>query len=184
MPNASPQTRRQRLCPWCPRSFTKGEHLARHVRTHTKEKPFICTECKKSSSRQCHQSRLAALSVMLMSSSDSLLRHIRSHKSGDSMSPRGANASSSDTMLSIRDHCASISFYMQHLVSHTAIEDCRRPHRQRFPRPRRCHDLRHEFCRLAARGGLGCLRLRRIALGASRYSCWDKKMEIARDCSC
>ncbi|KAL3447443.1 hypothetical protein BJX65DRAFT_97669 [Aspergillus insuetus] len=81
MPNSSHRTRQQRLCPWCPRSFTKEEHLARHVRTHTKEKPFICTECNKSFSRH-----------------DSLLRHIRSHKPGESISPRGANASSSDTM--------------------------------------------------------------------------------------
>ncbi|GLA09624.1 hypothetical protein AnigIFM60653_011955 [Aspergillus niger] len=81
MPSTSLRTRRQRGCPWCPRSFTKEEHLARHVRTHTKEKPFICTECNKSFSRH-----------------DSLLRHIRSHKPGESISPRGANTSSSDTM--------------------------------------------------------------------------------------
>ncbi|KAJ5357981.1 hypothetical protein N7541_005139 [Penicillium brevicompactum] len=33
------RTRRQRLCSWCFKSFTKDEHLARHVRTHTREKP-------------------------------------------------------------------------------------------------------------------------------------------------
>ncbi|KAL2029127.1 hypothetical protein VTO58DRAFT_110157 [Aureobasidium pullulans] len=33
-----------RLCPHCGRTFKRTEHLARHVRTHTKEKPFPC-EC-------------------------------------------------------------------------------------------------------------------------------------------
>ncbi|KAJ0413246.1 hypothetical protein BJY00DRAFT_322292 [Aspergillus carlsbadensis] len=81
MPNTSVHTRRQRVCSWCPRSFTKEEHLARHVRTHTKEKPFFCTECNKSFTRH-----------------DSLLRHIRSHKPGESISPRAANASSSEAI--------------------------------------------------------------------------------------
>ncbi|KAL3496440.1 hypothetical protein BJX62DRAFT_194041 [Aspergillus germanicus] len=44
--------RRERVCPWCSRSFTKDEHLARHARTHTREKPFSCTVCQKTFSRQ------------------------------------------------------------------------------------------------------------------------------------
>ncbi|KAI0594271.1 hypothetical protein F4775DRAFT_596441 [Biscogniauxia sp. FL1348] len=32
----------QRLCSHCGRSFKRSEHLERHVRTHTKEKPYIC----------------------------------------------------------------------------------------------------------------------------------------------
>ncbi|KAF6836737.1 hypothetical protein CPLU01_03531 [Colletotrichum plurivorum] len=31
-----------RSCPHCGRTFKRTEHLERHVRTHTKEKPFIC----------------------------------------------------------------------------------------------------------------------------------------------
>ncbi|KAH8881021.1 hypothetical protein GQ53DRAFT_702924 [Thozetella sp. PMI_491] len=31
-----------RSCPHCGRSFKRTEHLERHVRTHTKEKPFVC----------------------------------------------------------------------------------------------------------------------------------------------
>ena len=54
---------RQRVCTWCPRSFTKDEHLARHIRTHTRERPFSCEICSKTFSRH-----------------DSLLRHTRSHR--------------------------------------------------------------------------------------------------------
>lgn len=54
---------RQRICTWCPRSFTKDEHLARHIRTHTRERPFSCEICSKTFSRH-----------------DSLLRHTRSHR--------------------------------------------------------------------------------------------------------
>ncbi|KAJ5317893.1 hypothetical protein PENANT_c004G08587 [Penicillium antarcticum] len=33
---------RARICVHCGRSFRRTEHLERHIRTHTKEKPFIC----------------------------------------------------------------------------------------------------------------------------------------------
>ncbi|KAJ6104883.1 hypothetical protein N7486_003572 [Penicillium sp. IBT 16267x] len=67
------RSRRQRICSWCSKSFTKDEHLARHVRTHTREKPFLCTICRKVFSRQ----RVDTNGVF----SDSLLRHSRSHQS-------------------------------------------------------------------------------------------------------
>ncbi|GFF61362.1 hypothetical protein IFM62136_04985 [Aspergillus lentulus] len=59
---ASPRTKRERICPWCSQSFSKEDHLARHVRRHTREKPFSCATCTKSFTRY-----------------DSLLRHARSH---------------------------------------------------------------------------------------------------------
>ncbi|RFU75443.1 early growth response [Trichoderma arundinaceum] len=53
--------KRIRRCPRCPREFSKTEHLERHIRSHTKEKPFHCHTCGKSYGRK-----------------DTLLRHIRS----------------------------------------------------------------------------------------------------------
>ncbi|CAI7642487.1 unnamed protein product [Penicillium bialowiezense] len=45
MPSPSPpkaRGARARICVHCGRSFRRTEHLERHIRTHTKEKPFIC----------------------------------------------------------------------------------------------------------------------------------------------
>ncbi|KAI1297341.1 hypothetical protein F5Y03DRAFT_398569 [Xylaria venustula] len=59
----------QRLCPHCGRSFKRSEHLERHVRTHTKEKPYIC-HCGSAFSRR-----------------DLLTRHMRiSHETNDGAS--------------------------------------------------------------------------------------------------
>ncbi|CAI7628072.1 unnamed protein product [Penicillium discolor] len=77
-----PRTRRQRLCSWCSKSFTKDEHLARHLRTHTREKPFVCTICKKAFSRH-----------------DSLLRHARSHRSSSAIpSTSAAHSAENDAI--------------------------------------------------------------------------------------
>ncbi|KAJ5573692.1 uncharacterized protein N7459_008119 [Penicillium hispanicum] len=46
MSSPSPQPKgraaKARICGHCGRGFRRTEHLERHVRTHTKEKPFIC----------------------------------------------------------------------------------------------------------------------------------------------
>ncbi|KAH7412944.1 hypothetical protein BKA64DRAFT_567059 [Cadophora sp. MPI-SDFR-AT-0126] len=53
---------KERQCPYCPRTFTKEEHLNRHRRSHTGEKPFHCHKCSRKYSR-----------------SDVLSRHLQTH---------------------------------------------------------------------------------------------------------
>ncbi|KAJ4859493.1 fungal specific transcription factor domain-containing protein [Trichoderma breve] len=37
-----PPTAKRNLCVYCTRSFKRAEHLQRHIRTHTKDKPYVC----------------------------------------------------------------------------------------------------------------------------------------------
>ncbi|KAH6620555.1 hypothetical protein C7974DRAFT_364213 [Boeremia exigua] len=50
---AIPESESQRLfqCSSCKRSFTRADHLTRHVRAHTKQKPYICPVCSKGFAR-------------------------------------------------------------------------------------------------------------------------------------
>ncbi|PYI02791.1 hypothetical protein BO78DRAFT_400312 [Aspergillus sclerotiicarbonarius CBS 121057] len=54
---------RTRPCPACNKTFSKAEHLTRHLRSHTNERPYACTICEKVYSR-----------------SDVLRRHEKSHE--------------------------------------------------------------------------------------------------------
>ena len=38
-------SKEERVCSICSQVFKKAEHLARHFRSHTKEKPFKCPVC-------------------------------------------------------------------------------------------------------------------------------------------
>lgn len=51
------RSRTVRPCHVCNREFFKKEHLTRHMRTHTKEKPFMCPACKKAFVRRDTLSR-------------------------------------------------------------------------------------------------------------------------------
>ncbi|KAI1432151.1 hypothetical protein GGR50DRAFT_626983 [Xylaria sp. CBS 124048] len=67
--DGSSSNAQQRQCPHCGRVFKRSEHLERHVRTHTKEKPYIC-HCGSAFSRR-----------------DLLTRHVRiSHETNDGTS--------------------------------------------------------------------------------------------------
>ncbi|KAK7027650.1 hypothetical protein R3P38DRAFT_2704989 [Favolaschia claudopus] len=52
----------------CGRMFKRMEHLRRHLRTHTMERPFVCPKCNKRFSR-----------------SDNLNQHVRTHQRADGL---------------------------------------------------------------------------------------------------
>ena len=44
-------------CPNCPKRFTRGFYLRNHIRTHSNERPFICTECQNAFTRDYDRKR-------------------------------------------------------------------------------------------------------------------------------
>ncbi|KAG5749394.1 hypothetical protein H9Q70_007945 [Fusarium xylarioides] len=75
-----------RMCPHCGRTFKRTEHLERHVRTHTKEKPFLC-HCGASFARR-----------------DLLTRHQRlAEHEGDVPSPEPAQVQAQVTVVQQRN---------------------------------------------------------------------------------
>ena len=52
--------------PNCDSRFKRYEHLKRHLRTHTRERPYVCSKCTRSFSRQ-----------------DNLTSHARTHSRSD-----------------------------------------------------------------------------------------------------
>jgi len=70
----------------CGRLFKRLEHLKRHVRTHTQERPYVCNICGKKFSRS---DNLAQYSLMLTFAN---CRHRKTHdRTGATHSPSGRN---------------------------------------------------------------------------------------------
>ena len=38
-------------CGFCKRHYNRADHLIRHVRSHTREKPYVCEVCDKGFAR-------------------------------------------------------------------------------------------------------------------------------------
>ncbi|KAK2042624.1 hypothetical protein LZ31DRAFT_525901 [Colletotrichum somersetense] len=77
-------------CDYCGSSFRRQEHLIRHKRSHTREKPFSCTKCGKSFSRL-----------------DVLTRHTSSHNQDKEQSRRhGTSARACSQCASSRTRCS------------------------------------------------------------------------------
>lgn len=73
-----------RRCAYCDKEFKKTEHLLRHQRSHTKERPFHCTQCGKVYSRQYDTQTGGGIAVIayctnMTARSDTLLRHTKLH---------------------------------------------------------------------------------------------------------
>lgn len=87
--------RTERICEFCGKTYSRKEHYERHVRTHTRERPFNCTKCGSTFARL-----------------DSRRRHMRAcHSANNASPPEVAN---------IESPCAQDELPMSSLTTPTA----------------------------------------------------------------
>ncbi|CCU76030.1 unnamed protein product [Blumeria hordei] len=77
--------------PTCGRLFKRLEHLKRHVRTHTQERPYVCPHCNKAFSR-----------------SDNLAQHRRTHDRADGSDGPFGHYSGEEEDYEAEEHLASL----------------------------------------------------------------------------
>ncbi|VEU22496.1 DEKNAAC103557 [Brettanomyces naardenensis] len=99
------------VCNVCTRAFARQEHLKRHERSHTKEKPFACSICSRKFSRRdllmrhstkLHAGAANAIPRLRRRSSKSRKKSPRGGMAEDSLTPQGSigGASSSPSVIS------------------------------------------------------------------------------------
>jgi len=93
MMELGPYPQKSHSCPipTCGRLFKRLEHLKRHVRTHTQERPYICPHCNKAFSR-----------------SDNLAQHRRTHDRSDGSEGPYGSYSGEEEEYEGEDHLGSL----------------------------------------------------------------------------